>query len=322
MNLVSVIIPVYNCSTFLGRTLDSILAQTYSNLEVLLVDDGSTDDSITIARKYNCSFLRILKQKNSGAGIARNTGLFASKGDFFQFLDAGDVISPNKIATQVEALHQQKGKVAVCNYKQFSNQAELNTEIYPDQSHFIYSTDDIQSFLINLWGGNGKMNFIQTNCWLIPREVQERAGIWRSYRCPDDDGEFFARVLLASDGIVYTPGVYNYYHITPGGLNQLSRSKNVKYLMNTLLSIDLKYNYLRKFDNHPLLNRAIAAQYYRFAIDMYPESIVLSAIAWRRFINLKEHPPEVILGGRLIQFIYHLFGWRVARFIRFYLRTS
>ena len=320
--LVSVIIPVYNCGASIHRTMKSVLAQSYAEFEVILVDDGSTDNSYTVATQYKSSRVQVLQQKNAGAAVARNTGLAVAKGEYIQFLDAGDVLSEEKIAVQVKALETQPGKVAVCNYKQFTTDEEMKDGNYPDQSTFIYSSNDPQDFLIHLWGGKGQMNFIQTNCWLVPKQIIEQAGGWRAYRCPDDDGEFFARVLLASEGIVYVPGVYNYYHITPGGVNQLSKSKNKKYLQNTLLTIDLKHQFLLKKGMHPFINKAIASQYLRFAVDQFPEQKMLSAIAYRRYRSLGENVQVPVLGGRMIEFVKKIFGWRVARLTRYYLRRS
>jgi glycosyltransferase involved in cell wall biosynthesis len=300
----------------------SVLAQTYPELEVILVDDGSTDNSYTLAKQYESSRVQVLQQKNAGAAVARNTGLTVAKGEYIQFLDAGDVLGEEKISAQVMALKTQPGKVAVCNYKQFTTEEELTNNAYPDQSSFIYSSDDPQDFLIHLWGGKGELNFIQTNCWLVPKQIIAQAGGWRAYRCPDDDGEFFARVLLASEGIVYVPGVYNYYHIAPGGANQLSRNKNKKYLQNTLLTIDLKHQYLVRSGHHPYIKKAIASQYLRFAVDMFPAQKILSAIAYKRYSSLNEKVKVPVLGGRMIELIKTIFGWRVARITRSYLRRA
>jgi glycosyltransferase involved in cell wall biosynthesis len=318
--VVSVIIPVYNCGEALQRTMQSVLAQTHQPMEVILVDDGSTDNSYALAKQYESSHVFVLQQRNAGAAVARNTGLAVAKGEYIQFLDAGDVLDEHKIAAQVDALKNHPGKVAVCQYKQFTTDEELKNGIYPDQSSFIYSSDNPQDFLINLWGGKGGMNFIQTNCWLVPKQVIEKSGGWRSYRCPDDDGEFFARVLLASEGIVYVPGVYNYYHIAPGGVNQLSRSRNKKYLQNVLLTIDLKHQYLLKKGTHLLINKAIAAQYLRFAVDQFPAQKLLSAIAYKRYRTLKENLEVPVLGGKVIELFKLLFGWRAARIVRYNLR--
>lgn len=317
---VSVIIPVFNSSQFLKRSLESVLTQSYQDLEIIVVDDGSIDNSVAIAREYEGEQVKVIVQENAGAAVARNTGLRYATGDYIQFLDSGDVLSKDKIEKQVQALQREPGKVAVCNYMQFTHPEELVNPVYPDQGSFIYSCESPVDFLVNLWGGKGCMNFIQTNCWLTPRSVIEKAGPWRNYRCPDDDGEFFARVLLASRGIVYVPGVYNYYHITPGGQNQLSRSKNRKYLQNTLLTIDLKHRYLLEKCNHPLINKAIAAQYLRFAVDMYPSQKVLSAIALKRYRSLGEKAETPVLGGIIIEWLKKLAGWKMARLVRYYLR--
>ena len=302
--------------------MQSVLTQSHRAIEVILIDDGSTDNSYSIAKEYENEQVQILQQKNAGAAVARNTGLAVAKGEFIQFLDAGDVIDEKKIEAQMLALKNQKEKVAVCNYKQFTTEDELKNGIYPDQSSFIYSSDDPQDFLIALWGGKGNMNFIQTNCWLVPSSIVKKIGGWRAYRCPDDDGEFFARVLLASEGIVYVQGVYNYYHIEPGGVNQLSRSKKKKYLQNVLLTIDLKHRYLVKAGHHPYIKKAIASQYLRFAVDLFPAQKMLSAIAYKRYKAMNEKVKLPVLGGQIVELIKQIFGWRVARLTRSYLRGS
>ena len=97
--LVSVIIPVYNCEDFLAEAIESVLAQTYRPIEVIVVDDGSTDQSADIARSYK--EIQYIYQPNQGAAVARNTGLAAAQGEFIAFLDADDVWLPNKLEVQV-----------------------------------------------------------------------------------------------------------------------------------------------------------------------------------------------------------------------------
>jgi glycosyltransferase involved in cell wall biosynthesis len=102
--LVSVIVPVYNTERFLRQALDSIVAQTYAPLELIVVDDGSTDSSGPIAQSYAPA--RYLVQPNQGNGSAKNTGLAAARGEFIAFLDADDVWPPDKLSAQVETLRQ------------------------------------------------------------------------------------------------------------------------------------------------------------------------------------------------------------------------
>jgi len=321
MELVSVIVPFYNCGEDLNRTIQSIFQQSYKNIELLLIDDGSTDNSYEIASKYLSDSVKVLQIKNAGAAIARNIGFEASHGRFIQFMDAGDVLSLDKIKKQVEAIQDQVDRVAVCNYKTFTNENELQEKGFSDQSHFIYSTDDTLDFLVNLWGGYGERNFIQTNSWLVPRSLIEKAGGWRAYRCPDDDGEFFARILLCSQGVIYTPGVFNYYHVSATG-DQLSQNKNKKYLQNTLLTIDLKHQYLLNKGFHPKINSAIASQYLAFAVSVYPENRILSEIALKRYKALGQKAKLPVLGGSMVEFCKKVLGWRIARWVRYHLKES
>jgi glycosyltransferase involved in cell wall biosynthesis len=317
--LVSIIIPVYNADRLIAATIESALSQNYESIEIIIVDDGATDNSFFVAKNYEGEKLKIIRQINAGASIARNTGLQQAKGEYIQFLDAGDLLSEEKISRQVEVLRGQKNKLAVCDYRQFENEEDLQQPLSPNQTGFIYSTEQPIDFLVNLWGGNGESNFIQTNCWLVPRQLIEKAGAWRPYRCPDDDGEFFTRVILASEGIIYVPDVYNYFRVGAGS-NQLSGNKSRKYLKNTLLTIDLKNKYLMQKGGHPKLNAALAKQYLDYAVYHFPAQKDLSALAYRRYRQLGINAEAPLLGGRLVEGLKSLLGWRAVRLLQYYLR--
>jgi glycosyltransferase involved in cell wall biosynthesis len=116
---VSVIIPAYNRAHLIGRAIASVLAQSYRNFEIIVVDDASTDDLATLLAAVDSSQLRsITHPRNRGAAAARNTGIAAAKGDFVAFLDSDDVWFPDKLAEQVAAMRDQPSDVAghVCAY--------------------------------------------------------------------------------------------------------------------------------------------------------------------------------------------------------------
>ncbi len=102
--LVSVILPAYNAERFLGRALRSALAQTYPHLEIIVVDDGSTDRTAEVIRSFTDARVRSLSQPNRGQGAARNLGIRESAGRYLTFLDADDVYLPQKVERQVECL--------------------------------------------------------------------------------------------------------------------------------------------------------------------------------------------------------------------------
>ena len=97
--LISVIIPVYNREGFLSKCIESVLSQKNVSLEIILVDDGSTDNSLAICRSYSekYPFVKVIHQENSGIGAARNTGLDAATGDCIFFLDSDDIVDAKAV---------------------------------------------------------------------------------------------------------------------------------------------------------------------------------------------------------------------------------
>lgn len=106
MPKVSVIVPAYNAATFISRAVDSVLAQTFRDFELLVVDDGSADDTLTVLSRYGAA-LRVLTQPNAGPAAARNRGLAQATGTYVAFLDADDWWEPQKLGEQVALLDTQ-----------------------------------------------------------------------------------------------------------------------------------------------------------------------------------------------------------------------
>ena len=99
--LVSVIMPLYNAEAYVSEAIESVLKQNYSPLELIIVDDGSSDKSLEIALQYQSDNVRVFSQPNSGACVARNKGLREARGEYIKFLDADDILAPDSIAKQV-----------------------------------------------------------------------------------------------------------------------------------------------------------------------------------------------------------------------------
>jgi glycosyltransferase involved in cell wall biosynthesis len=111
MPQVSIIIPTYNSATYLKQAIDSVLAQTHRDFEILVIDDGSTDDTADLMNGYGAA-VRYLRQPNHGVATARNRGIEESRGEYVAFLDADDVWLPDKLERQIEALEQYPGRGA------------------------------------------------------------------------------------------------------------------------------------------------------------------------------------------------------------------
>ncbi len=117
-SLISVIIPVYNVEKYLKQCIDSVIGQTYRNIEIILVDDGSTDSSGTICDNYavNDSRIRVIHQDNSGAGAARNTGLKEATGDYIAFVDSDDWLELDAFSYMLTIINKNKADIVQCGF--------------------------------------------------------------------------------------------------------------------------------------------------------------------------------------------------------------
>lgn len=158
---VSVVIPCYNVADYVAEALDSVLAQDYPWLEVIVVDNNSTDGTLAVLRQYEAQFpdkIRVLSEKKQGAPAARNTGWRAARGEWIQFLDADDLLLPGKISRQVGMV-----EAGVDDGIGFIAAAYTERDLIAHKDYFIYPVEDVILGLIwfrlgitssNLWRKN------------------------------------------------------------------------------------------------------------------------------------------------------------------------
>src|SRR5256714_5285360 len=108
--LVSILIPAYNSQEWIKDTIQSALAQTWPRKEIIVVDDGSRDQTLKIAREFESRKVRVVTQPNQGAAVARNTAFSLAQGDYIQWLDADDLLAPDKVENQVRQLGNCRSK--------------------------------------------------------------------------------------------------------------------------------------------------------------------------------------------------------------------
>lgn len=122
-SLISVIIPVYNTEKYIGRCLDSVIGNTYKNLEIICVNDGSNDGSLSVLKEYEekDKRIKIISQKNSGVSAARNAGLDAANGSYIAFIDSDDWVGPSCFSLMLEAALKENADIVKCGYKTVSD---------------------------------------------------------------------------------------------------------------------------------------------------------------------------------------------------------
>jgi glycosyltransferase involved in cell wall biosynthesis len=272
--LVSIIIPAYNAEDFISECIQSVINQTYVNLEIIVINDGSTDGTLDIINTYKDPRLILVNQENKGCSASKNQGLKIAKGDFIQYLDADDYLSPDKIEKQVNTLSFNENHIAVCKTVIISDNAKINgLEIDTD---LIKNGGNGKDFLLSLWGLNGKSGMVQPNAYLISRKIAYEIGEWNEKisPSPDEDGEYFARVLLSTENVCYTEGVNFYRKVS--NANSLSQNFSFQRALNLLNTVELKFSHLFKEENtqriHKLYQLNISQIAYQFGVQ-YPKLI-------------------------------------------------
>jgi hypothetical protein len=237
--LVSILIPAYNAEEFLSDTLRSAVEQTWPRKEIIVVDDGSRDATLWVARQFGGEGVHVLSQSNQGAAAARNKAFSLCQGEYIQWLDSDDLLAPDKIERQMEVLSgcSSKYTLASCAWGRFMYRRHRAT-FSPTP---IWSDLTPVEWILRKWEHNV---YMQTATWLVSRELTEAAGPWNSRLLGDDDGEYFCRVVLASGGMQFVPEAKVYYRkLGSGSLSYVGFSG--KKLEAQLLGMELQIGYVR-----------------------------------------------------------------------------
>ncbi|WP_092066134.1 glycosyltransferase family 2 protein [Desulfonauticus submarinus] len=182
--LVSVIIPTYNRASFLKDAVLSVLEQTYTNLELIIVDDGSTDDTSSVVSRIKDKRLRYFYQENKGVAAARNFGLSLAKGDIISFLDSDDYWLPTKLEKQVNFLQQTNFCVVQCLEKWIRKGKLVNKK----RKHFMPAGW--------FWEKALEMCLIGPSCVLLYKQVFDEIGLFDENFVACEDYELWLRLLL------------------------------------------------------------------------------------------------------------------------------
>jgi glycosyltransferase involved in cell wall biosynthesis len=306
MPLVSILIPCHNAAPYVADALESALAQTWQNKEIILINDGSTDDSFEIAQQFVSRGIRVLSQENKGASAARNTALSASSGDYIQYLDADDLLGANKLTKQLAALKTSPEAVASCPWGRFRD--TLNEAIFrPEQ---VWKDMPAIQWLVCSWSGGGMMH---PAAWLVPRSVAERAGPWNEELSLNDDGEYFTRILLASTGVRFCPSAQTFYR---SRLPQsLSASASRRAYESGLKVCQLQMQNLLAHEDSRITRRACADNLQRFIYSVYPRYPDLVTQVELQIAKLggSQLRPD---GSAVFRLLTRILGWKATQRLR------
>ena len=309
--LVSILIPAYNSESWLADAVKSALAQTWPKREIIVVNDGSTDRTLSFAQHFASKDVTVVSQTNQGAAAARNKAFSLSSGDYIQWLDADDMLAPDKISRQMQALGSCQGKRTLLSSAWGSfYYLPLRATFSPSP---LWCDLSPVEWLLRKMGENCHM---QTATWLVSREVTEAAGPWDIRLLGDDDGEYFCRVKLASDGIKFVPEAKVYYRVT--GCSRLSFiGQSERKMEAQFLSMQMHIAYLQSLEDSERSRAACVRYLQKYMFDFCPErpDIVKQMQQLAAALGGSLHPPQ---STWKYVWIEKLFGWGVAKRAHFF----
>ena len=309
MTKVSIIIPLHNAESYIGEAVDSCLNQTYANIEVIVVENGSNDGSWNIISNYKDSRISRFQIEASSATVARNYGYKKSTGNYIMFLDSDDVLSLDKISNQMALFAELGNDVLIsCAWGKFTNDISKTSFVLQKVWNDLLPVD----WLVTSWAGGGMM---QTACWLTPRGLIEKAGLWDETlkSNPNDDGEFFSRVILSAKKVHFCKKSKVYYRTEINNSLSTKISEEAKYsLLHTF--INYENNILTK-ENSNRVRLALAYNYLYFIYRFYPKPQVLISVAKEKITNLKVDVLPLV-GGNNFKNISKMFGFYNALKLR------
>lgn len=301
---VSILIPCYNAEKYVGETLESVFRQTWPNIEVVVVDDGSTDSSAEVIRSFARPQLQLIQQTNRGQTAALNVCCSRATGNFVQYLDADDLIEPDKIAIQIKRLIEAPGCIASAEWGRF----------YQTPQETQFREEAISRDLNPIdWLTLSPSGVIFPALWLIPMPTVRIIGPWLEDLTLCNDSEYFTRALMASKRVLFCAGARCHYRSgLPGSLSGIKTPQGIASQFKVL---DLCESYVRAVEDSERVQCSFAQAWQYLAHGVYPYDKHVAERALERATAL--HPIRIRPGGGArFRVLSRLIGWRAARVLQ------
>jgi len=275
MTLVSILIPAYNSQNFIEETLQCCIDQSYHDIEIVVVDDGSTDCTLAIARNWEEKYdnIHVYTQKNSGACVARNLAFDKSKGEYVMFLDADDIINRDKVKSQMSQLTDCCSDMAVATCKWDRFHKSITESVFPEQTTYKEYENGFE-LLLDLWT---KAEMFGASCYLMSRKLALKAGRWAVGLKKNQDGEYFSRVLINASKVLFCPEARLYYRT--GDYDSVSKESSKAKIMALLDSFIMYKKNALAHEDSKRVRKALANNFSLFMYLYYGKYPDLSSKA-------------------------------------------
>lgn len=255
--LFSVVIPLYNKEKYISRAISSVLEQTYSKFELIIVNDGSTDSSLEVASKFSDPRIKLLSKENGGESSARNYGISNSKGDFITFLDADDEWFPGYLELFNRAISENKDvNFFAIGYEIIESNGEKNTVKYPVKDKYIRFN------LIEYLKQSINMQIASSNTVAISSELTRRVDGFRIGLKRGPDRDYWLRIMLEENWMVFINHIAAAYHREAE--NRVCNTSNIKAEEDMIFLLD---EYIKNFNLDNRTSRILHIYLSHFSIN-------------------------------------------------------
>jgi glycosyltransferase involved in cell wall biosynthesis len=311
--LVSIIITCYNSAGYINQTLDSVLVQTYSNIEIILVNDGSTDNSEELILSINDERIKYFFIHNQGQSKASNFGLSKASGDYIKFLDSDDLISSNHIELQLNIMNGRIDSLVSCEWGRFYDDNPASAVFSPEPVW--QDLTSLEWIKISL---SQRYDMMAAWLWLIPRKVISTTGGWDEKLTLNNDFEFSMRLLTSTSQVLFASGAKLFYR---SGRISLSQKISLNALEDAILSTDIGCSHLLKLENSNNTRRLCADRYKEWQFNIYPSAPELEKMVKKK-IEFLGGSNRRIAGGKVFHFFSFLLGWKGAKVLKLWVRNQ
>ena len=311
--LVSICIPVYNGAQYIRETIESLLNQSYPAIEIIVVDDGSTDDTKCVLQSISDVRLKYITQKNKGAAAARNAAYLLSCGEFIKFMDADDLISPNCLEVQLKKIINQPDCIASATWGRFYREDGSDFKPAPES---VWKDLPGIDWLINSLIDSGA-NMMQPGIFLVPRNIIDKAGAWNERLTLIDDFDYMARVISNSSCVLFCEDSLLMYR--SGVSISLSGKKSAKHMQSAWESLNLGIDQILNVQNDARSRLACANTYQHWAYQFFPYHRALYFKAAKKIEELGGSNIR-LRGGKLYKILIIFIGWKNAVRLKMFLK--
>jgi len=310
--LVSICIPAHNAGKYIKDTINSVLAQTYKNIEIIIVDDNSTDETNALIQSFGTLNISLIFQGSGGAAGARNNAFNHSKGQYIKFLDGDDLIDPEMIENQINLALQNEQCVISAKWGRFYDDDLRTFQLSPENC---WRTLPAVEWICSSWENGSSM--MQAGLFLIPRKIIEQVGLWNSALTLIDDLEFFTKVILGAEMVVFDENSTLYYR--SGNVSRLSNRRTKEAVHSSFLAIEMATRKLLALDSTTKSRLACANVWQHFIYDNYPRYPELRVAAQSRIDEYGGSSLQYMCGG-MTKAMVSLIGWKITCRIKEWLK--